>query len=89
MPHAKRASRLGGIAALLLHTAAVTFGWYTWEVGQRGLVLSWMDFPISLLYLGFSGGRILLWSLLLGGLQWALVGAALSYGIGRLASRER
>ena len=89
MPHAKRASRLGAVAALLLHTAAVIFGWYTWEVGQRGLVLTWMDFPISLLYLGFSGGRILLWSLLLGGLQWALVGAALSYGIGRLAARTR
>jgi hypothetical protein len=87
VPHAQRASRHGAIAGLLLHSAAVLLGWSTWELGQRGLVLTWMDFPSSLLYLGFADGRILLWSLLLGGLQWALVGAVLSYGVGRLAGK--
>ena len=88
MTTASRPYRQGAVAGFLLHSAAVVLGWSTWELGQRGLVLSWMDFPVSVLYLGFAGGKILWWSLLLGGLQWAALGAALSYGVGRVAGRR-
>lgn len=64
--------------ALLLHTLAVLWIWRTWGLGLRGGWLVWMDLPVSLLYLGARGGALLAFSLLLGGLQWAVVGALLS-----------
>jgi hypothetical protein len=73
--------------SFLLHTAAVLWLWYSWRSFGRGGVLAWMDFPSSLAYLRPRGGAKLAWSLLLGGLQWALLGAGLSLLVGRSARR--
>jgi hypothetical protein len=79
----------GGLAAgLLLHTVAVGVVWRGWELGMRSVVLVWMDFPVSLLYLGFAGHHLLAWSLAAGGLWWAFLGALLSHWVGRLSARR-
>ena len=87
--HPGRAVRRGAAAGLLLHTAAVAYVWNTWELGQRGLVLAWMDFPLSLFYADLGGRALLATVLVAGGLWWALLAALLSYGIGRLTAGRR
>ncbi|MEA2693672.1 MAG: hypothetical protein QOJ16_3059, partial [Acidobacteriota bacterium] len=57
--------------------------WSTWSRFGRGNVLVWMDFPASLAFLHLTGGRFLTASLVLGSLQWAAVGALLTYVLGR------
>ncbi len=87
--HPGRAVRRGAVAGLALHTAAVAYVWNTWELGQRGLVLAWMDFPLSLFYADLGGRALLVTVLAAGGLWWALLAAAASYGVGRLTSGRR
>jgi hypothetical protein len=77
------------MAGFLLHSAAVAYVWNTWELGQRGLVLAWMDFPLSLLYADLGGRALLATVVVAGGLWWALLAAAASYGVGRLAAGRR
>ena len=72
-------------ASLLLHTATILWVWRSWCGFGRGGVLAWIDFPSSLAYLRSRGGAKLAWSLLIGGAQWALVGAGLSLLVGRSA----
>jgi hypothetical protein len=73
--------------SILLHTFAVLWVWHSWTSFGRGGVLAWVDFPASLAYLRLRGGAKLAWSLAVGGLQWGLVGAALSLLIGTSARR--
>jgi hypothetical protein len=72
---------------LLLHALAVLWVWRFWGGFGRGGVLAWIDFPSSLAYLRLRGGAKLAWSLLIGGLQWAVFGAGLSLLFGTSARR--
>ena len=81
----RRALRVVLLGAFLLHTLAVLWVWRDWGGFGRGGVLAWMDFPSSLAYLRLRGGTKLAWSLAVGGLQWALIGAGLSLLVGRSA----
>lgn len=74
-------------ASFLLHTFAVLWVWRSWGSFGRGGVLAWIDFPASLAYLRLRGGAKIAWSLAAGGLQWGLVGAALSLLFGSAARR--
>lgn len=73
--------------SFLLHAVAVLWEWHSWRGFGRVGVLTWIDFPSSLAYLRSRGGATVAWSLLLGGTQWALIGAALSVILGRSARR--
>jgi hypothetical protein len=81
-----RAAVFAAAGSLLLHGAAVLWVWHSGGFGRVG-VLAWIDFPSSLAYLRPRGGAKLAWSLLLGGLQWAVLGAGLSLLFGRAARR--
>ena len=81
----RRALRHASVAVFLLHGAVALLAWLTWSRFGRGNLLVWMDFPASLVFLGLTGGRLVVASLLLGGLQWAAVGALLAWIVGRSA----
>lgn len=76
------------IAGFLLHTVAVALASRGWGSAGRGVVLVWLDFPLSLLWLGVSGGEMLGLSLLVGGAWWALLTAVLASWIGRLTAKK-
>jgi hypothetical protein len=89
---AGRRRALGPVAiaaagSLLLHAVAVLWVWHSWSGFGRGGVLAWIDFPSSLAYLRLRGGAKLAWSLVAGGLQWAVLGAGLSLLFGSSARR--
>jgi hypothetical protein len=73
------------VASFVLHTLGILRVWHDWDTFSRDPVVAWIDFPISLAYLHLNGWQVLLCSLLLGGLQWALAGALLTALIGRSA----
>jgi len=73
------------LTGLALHTLTVLWIWRTWEIFNRGNVLVWLDLPLSLVYLELAATRLLVWSLLAGGLQWAAIAAGLTWLIGRSA----
>ncbi len=77
------------LGAFFLHTLTVFWAWRTWGGFGRGNLLIWMDFPASLGFLQLTGRRLLLGSFLLGGLEWGLVGTAVTYLLGRAARRGR
>jgi len=77
------------LGVFLLHTLTVLWVWRSWGGFGRGNLLIWMDFPSSLAYLQLTGLDRLLGSFLLGGLQWGLIGLALTYFLGRAARRGR
>ena len=79
----RRALRHAAIAAFCLHGAVALLASWTWSRFGRGNLLVGMDFPVSLFFLGQTGGRLVLASLLLGGLQWAAFGAFLAWIVGR------
>jgi hypothetical protein len=85
---ARRAATLAAVAAFVLHTVTVTFVFWSWGFFGRGNVITWLDFPVSLLYLQWTDERLLLWSVVAGGIQWTLVAALLTYWLG-LAVRRR
>jgi hypothetical protein len=84
---ARRAAFFALAASFLLHAVAVLWVWHSWGPFGRGGVLAWVDFPISLAYLKLRGGAKLAWSLVVGGLQWGLIGAGLSLLFGTAARR--
>ena len=87
-PGQKRKIAVGSlVAGFLLHALAVALAWGGWGSAGRGLVLVWLDFPLSLLWLGTSSGTMLLLSLLVGGAWWALLTSVLSSWLGRLMVR--
>jgi len=83
----RRALRHAAIAVFCLHVVIALFAWRSWGRFGRGNILVWMDFPASLAFLQMTGGKLLAASLLLGGLQWAVVGALLTYVLGRTVRR--
>jgi hypothetical protein len=85
MPH-RAAARRGAFAGFLLHSLSLTLLWFQ-DAALRRTFLVWLDFPASLLYLGFAPRSLFVASLLLGGLQWAVIGAALA-ALARRASRS-
>jgi hypothetical protein len=76
------------VAAAALHTLTVVWVWHSWGYFGRANLLVWMDFPVSLLFLDWESRRMLTASLLLGGLQWALIGLGLAALVGRSLSRK-
>ena len=82
-----RPAVLASVGSILLHAVAVLWVWHSWGGFGRGGVLAWIDFPSSLAYLRLRGGAKLTWSLLIGGLQWGVLGAGLSLLVGRSARR--
>ncbi|MFL6193747.1 MAG: hypothetical protein ACJ75H_06220 [Thermoanaerobaculia bacterium] len=84
----RRAVLAAMIIGLVLHTVTVLAVWKTWGAFGRGNVLAWIDFPSSLAYLHLDGSPMLLWSLLLGGLQWGVITALLTWFLG-LTVRDR
>jgi hypothetical protein len=81
----RRAVLRAVIAVLLLHTAFAVWVWYSWGQFGRDTILVWMDFPASLIYLDRADATFLAGSLLLGGLQWGLLAALLTWIVGRSA----
>lgn len=73
------------VAGFVLHTLALYSG-LGWGAGSRGLVLVWMDFPLSLLWLQADSDRMFWLSLVFGGLWWGVLTALLSRAIGRLTA---
>ncbi len=85
--HAVRTALVFGV---LLHTATALGVWATWGEFGRGNVLAWIDFPTSLAFLHLDGTPMLLWSLVAGGLQWAIIAALLAFSLGWAArARQR
>jgi hypothetical protein len=84
----RRAAGAAMIVGFLLHTVTAVLVWRTWGMLGRGNVLAWIDFPTSLAYLHLDGAPLLTWSLIAGGLQWALIAALLSVWLGSTL-RER
>jgi hypothetical protein len=78
---------IAAAGSFLLHALAVLWVWHFWGGFGRGGVLAWIDFPSSLAYLRLRGGAKLAWSLAIGGLQWAVLGAGLSLLFGSSARR--
>jgi hypothetical protein len=87
-PPGRRAAAAAALAAAALHTATALWVWRSWGYFGRANVLVWMDFPASLLFLDWVDRKFLAASLLLGGLQWALIGLLVAVLIGR-SSRRR
>lgn len=77
------------VIGFVLHTVTVLWVWQTWGYFGRANVLSWIDFPVSLAYLHVEGDAMLSWSLVLGGVQWAVFTAGLTLLIGRVARQRR
>ena len=74
--------------AFVLHTLALLWTWFSWRAmpGARGGWMVITDLPVSLLYGDSTDGRLLLWSLTLGGLQWAVTGAFVAWAAWRIAA---
>jgi hypothetical protein len=77
------------LGVLFLHTLTVFWIWRSWGGFAGGNILILMDFPASLAFLQLTGRDLLMGSFLGGGLQWGLVGVALTYFLGRAARRGR
>ncbi len=86
----RKAIRRGALAGFVLHSLSIGWLWLNWDVTLRRTVLVWLDIPASLLYLSFASRGLLAAALLVGGLQWAVLGGLLSYLLGRasLAARQ-
>jgi hypothetical protein len=82
-----RAMRNAALVVVVLHTLTALWVWRSWGEFGRGTVLVWMDFPVSFAYLHLPDPQFLAGSLLLGGIQWALVAALLTYLLGRSTRR--
>jgi hypothetical protein len=83
------ATRRGVVAGFLLHAVAAAWVFAHWGPGLRGGVLAWMDFPVSLAYLGLTGRALLTASLIVGGVWWALLGALFSRALGAVVGPRR
>ena len=83
----RRAGLLAAVLSFLLHCLAVWVAWQTSQPLGRRNVVTWMDFPTSLLFLGRAPRVLLAWSLVAGGLQWALIGALLAALVGSSARK--
>lgn len=86
MPH-RAAVRRGALAGFAIHTLSLLWLWFQWDTALRRTLLVWLDIPVSLLYLGLGAKILLTAALVLGGLQWAAIGAGLALLVGRASRR--
>jgi len=77
------------LAGFIFHGVAALGIWRGWSPGTRSAWLVYMDFPLSLLWADLPGSRVLLVSLLAGGLWWGLITVLLAGGVGRLTAGGR
>ena len=84
----KGAAAAAAFAAVLLHTLTALWVGHSWGYFGRANVLVRTDFPASLLFLDLSEQRFLTASLLLGGLQWGIIGMLLAKLVGRSSRRK-
>lgn len=89
MKPSRRAVLMAVIMGVILHTATVLWVWRSWGYFGRANFLVWMDFPVSLVFLGQEGKPMLAWSLIAGGLQWAAIAALLTLWVGSTTHRRR
>lgn len=82
----RRALRRGLLAGFVLHALIALWIWWRWTPALRGTVLAVIDLPLSLVFGGTAGGRELAWSLLVGGAQWAALGALAGLLVERLTA---
>lgn len=76
-------------AGVALHALAVAVTWSSKGAFVRGGIVAWMDFPVSLAYLGLTGRSLLAASLSAGGLQWGVFAALLAYWLGSSVRNQR
>ena len=76
------------VTAVVLHSLTVFWVWRSWGYLGRANLLVWMDFPVSLVFLDWESRRMLTASLLLGGLQWAVIGYLAAALVGRSLRRK-
>lgn len=89
MKPSRRAVLAAAILGAVLHTLTVLSVWDSWDYFGRANLLTWMDFPVSLTFLDLDGARMLSWSLVAGGLQWAAIAALLTIWVGSTLHRRR
>jgi hypothetical protein len=82
-----RAVRHAALAGFVIHTLGALWVWHNWGAFGASNLLLWMDFPLSLAYLGAGGKTLLTLSLGIGGLEWAAVCALIAYFVGRSTHR--
>jgi hypothetical protein len=82
MKPSRRAVVVAVILGVIAHTLTVLSAWRSWDYFGRANVLTWIDFPVSLAYLDLDGDPMLAWSLVAGGLQWAVIAALLTLTLG-------
>ena len=82
-----RAAAYAFLAGYLLHTVIAFLVWRTWGDVGRGMVLTWIDFPISFAYNHLDDSPFLTASLIAGGFQWAVIAALLTLFLGRTVRR--
>jgi hypothetical protein len=76
-----------GLIGFLLHALTAAWAWRSWGYFVRGSVIAWIDFPASLVYMHRDDVEFLVASLLLGGLQWAVIAALLTLWVGTALRR--
>lgn len=84
----RNAIRHAAFAGFAIHSLAVLWIWRTWDAFGASNLLLWMSLPASLAYLGASGTSLLGLSLVFGGLEWALLGGLVAWGLGRSLHRR-
>jgi len=85
----RRAVLMAVITGVVLHTVTVLSVWQSWGYFGRANVLTWIDFPVSILYFDSAGDGMLGWSLVVGGLQWAAIAALLTLWVGHTLHTRR
>lgn len=80
-------ARSAAIAGALLHALALAMVWRRHGAGTGGLVVFWMDFPVSLAYAAIEGRAYWIASLVAGGALWSAAAALFATVVGRLARR--
>ena len=89
MKPSRRAVLAAAILGAVLHTLTVLSVWDSWDYFGRANLVTWMDFPVSLVFLDQDGTTMLTWSLVAGGLQWAAIAALLTLWVGSTLHRRR
>ena len=88
MKPARRAATRAAAIGTVLHTLTVLWLWGRWDVVERGLAIVLLDLPSSFGYMHLDGRPLLTWSLVIGGLQWGVIGALVALLLGRAARRR-
>ena len=84
----RRSARRAFLVVFVIHTGLALWAWSSGQPGLRTASLVWIDLPVSLIYLHAPENRVLIGSLLLGGIQWGLLAAAATLILGWVADRR-